>query len=212
MNNNNKILDTEENKKMIENKEIFDFSEFNNNYNINKYIISSITKGCNFYLISNRAINEFNQSITLNFYDEDNINNNIDISCILSNENKYKIPCSLQKEIKNKNYSLDSYIGSNNESIFYIIQDNDANFQLNCINETGKEKENKSNKTQIIIIIVIVIVVLIVIGIIIYILYKKRKKENNNDIYSNNNINIDKNSVRNDDENNNNMDISFSDR
>ena len=212
LNNNNKILDTEENKKMIENKEIFDFSEFNNNYNINKYIISSITKGCNFYLISNRAINEFNQSITLNFYDEDNINNNIDITCILSNENKYKIPCSLQKEIKNKNYSLDSYIGSNNESIFYIIQDNDANFQLNCINETGKEKENKSNKTQIIIIIVIVIVVLIVIGIIIYILYKKRKKENNNEIYSNNNINIDKNSVRNDDENNNNMDISFSDR
>ena len=212
LNNNNKILDTEGNKKMIQNKEIFDFSEFNNNYNINKYIISSITKGCNFYLISNRAINEFNQSITLNFYDEDNINNNIDITCILSNENKYKIPCSLQKEIKNKNYSLDSYIGSNNESIFYIIQDNDANFQLNCINETGKEKENKSNKTQIIIIIVIVIVVLIVIGIIIYILYKKRKKENNNDIYSNNNINIDKNSVRNDDENNNNMDISFSDR
>ncbi len=112
---------------------------------------------------------------------------------------------------KNKNYSLDSYIGSNNESIFYIIQDDGANFHLNCINEKEKEKENKSNITQIIIIIiVVVVVVLIVIGIIIYILYKKRKKENNDNSHSNNNIYIDKNSVRNDVENNNNMDISFS--
>ena len=200
LNNDDKILDTEENKKMIENKEIIDFSKIDFVYKINKYTIKSITKGCDFNLISYTTINENNQNVILNFYDVDNINDNINITCLLSNGNNNKIPCSLQKEINNKKYSLDSYIGTSNESIFYIIQDEDINFQLNCVNE--KEIDKKLNNTKIIIIIIAALVVVIIIGIVIIIIYLKRKKDKN----------VNNNPVRNAEEDNNNMDISFSDR
>ena len=224
LNNDNKILDTEQNKKMIENKEIIDFSKIgNSNYVINNYIIKSISKGCNFDLTSDTPIKERKQNLILNFYEKDSINNNINITCLLSNENNNKIPCSLEKEINNKNYGLNSYIGGNNESLFYIMQDTDINFQLKCINEIEQEnkKEKKSNKTLIIIIIVVVVAVLVIIGVIIIIIHSKMKKEKNvmqekkgkkiKKEKIRNNINDIKNSERNGEENND-MDISFSDR
>ncbi len=48
LNNNNKILDTQENNKLIQNKEMIDFSNPDNNYKINEYYIESSSKGCQF--------------------------------------------------------------------------------------------------------------------------------------------------------------------
>ena len=91
---------------------------------------------------------------------------------------KKKIPCSLEQEIDNKIYILNSYIGSNEKGIYFITQD-DYELQLEC-------KEEKSNKKKIGIIVGIVVgfVVIIVVISVIVIYYKKnkkaKKKENQN--------------------------------
>ena len=56
-NNDNKILDTQENKEMIEKNEIVDFSKIPSDYSINEYYIESSNKGCNFDLVSKTQIN-----------------------------------------------------------------------------------------------------------------------------------------------------------
>ena len=175
LNNDNKVLDTEENKKMVENGNIIDFSKVDiSKYEVSKYIINSVSKGCEFNLESKNAIKENNESIILNFIEKDNINNNININCTLSKNNGNKIPCSLEQEINN-NYTLESYIGSNKERIFYIIQENENDLELYCKTEE-KEKEKKSNN-KIIIIIVCIVVVLIIIAIVIIIIYCKTKQK-----------------------------------
>ena len=70
LNNNNKILDTQENKKMIENKEIIDFSEVPSTFTSNKYYIVSSSKGCHFNLVSKNQIEEENQNVILNFIEK----------------------------------------------------------------------------------------------------------------------------------------------
>ena len=70
LNNDNKILDTQENKKMIENNEIIDFSNSSYNYDINKYYIESSSKGCQFNLKSKINISENYQNIILNFFEK----------------------------------------------------------------------------------------------------------------------------------------------
>ena len=178
LNNEDKYLDTEENKKMIQNKEIVDFSKIdintNNNYQINEYIINSVSKGCKFDLISNIPIEEKSQSVNLYLFEKDKKNNKVNITCIISKENKNKIPCSIEQEI-GINFYLDSYIGLTNESIFYIIQDNDKEyFELYCKNE----EENKKKLNIKIIIIIIVVVVVIIVTIIIVVIWCKKKDEN----------------------------------
>ena len=157
LNDDTKILDTVENKKMIENNVIQDFSNTNTNNKINTYNIKSITNGCQFELTSDIDIKEQNKSVVLNFYKLDNSDSNINIECLLNSENKKKINCYLSKELNEKNYYFKSYIGSSNEGLFYVIQDCD-DFQLICQNEKEKEKEN-DKKNHIIIIVTIISVV-----------------------------------------------------
>ena len=178
LNNDNKILDTQENKEMIEKNEIVDFSKIPSDYSINEYYIESSNKGCNFDLVSKTQIKEKNQDISLKFIEKNNKNNEINAKCTLSSDNEKKIPCSLEQEIDNQIYILNSYIGSNEKGIYFITQD-DYELQLEC-------KEEKSNKKKIGIIVGIVVgfVVIIVVIIVIVIYYKKnkkaKKKENQN--------------------------------
>jgi hypothetical protein len=141
LNNDNKILDTQENKKMIENKEIIDFSEIPSTFTSNKYYIESSSKGCHFNLVSKNQIEEENQNIILNFIEKNNENKKISAKCILSKENKNNIPCSLNEDIVNKKYNLDSYVGSNENGVFYLIQDKD-DFELNCEEEEENSDES----------------------------------------------------------------------
>ena len=140
LNNDNKILDTQENKKMIENKEIIDFSEVPSTFTSNKYYIVSSSKGCDFNLVSKNQIKEENQNIILNFKEKNNENKKINAKCILSKENKNNIPCLLNEDIINKKYILDSYVGSNENGVFYLIQDKD-DFELNCEDEEENSDE-----------------------------------------------------------------------
>ena len=179
LNNNNKFLDSKENEKMINNGEIFDLSKNPSGYSIINYIIESVSEGCDFNLISQNSINQnIKQEITLNFINnEDSYNNNIQINCILSNDYNNKIPCSLNKEINN-NFSFDSYIGSNNEGFFLIIQDEKVeNFHLNC--QKNKQKESNSKNKIILIIVICIIGAIIIIAIIFILIFFCRKKEIN---------------------------------
>ena len=178
LNNDNKVLDTQENKEMIEKNEIVDFSKIPSDYSINEYYIESSNKGCNFDLVSKTQIKEKNQDISLKFIEKNNKNNEINAKCTISSDNEKKIPCSLEQEIDNQIYILNSYIGSNEKGIYFITQD-DYELQLEC-------KEEKSNKKKIGIIVGIVVgfVVIIVVISVIVIYYKKnknaKKKENQN--------------------------------
>ena len=177
LNDDNKILDTEENEKMIEKNEIVDFSKINtnSNYKINEYHIESSTTGCNFNLISKNDIKENEQNIVLNFIDKDNTNNNINVKCSLVSDNQKNIPCSLEQEFNNKNYALDSYVGSNEGGLFYIYPDKDT-YQLSC----SKEKPGKKNYWMIIGIIAGGVVAIIII--IVLIICCKKKTSNNQNI------------------------------
>ena len=174
LNNDNKILDTLENEKMIRNGEMVDF--FYNgvsDFKINQYIISSSSIGCNFNLFSNKIIEEKNkQNITLNFIENNNNNdnnNNIKAECIISNETENKIPCYLGEEV-DKNFILDSYIGIQEKNIFFISQENKAkNFLLTCLNE--KEKDSNTVVTIVVIIIIVIFIAIVIL------LVKFRKKE-----------------------------------
>jgi hypothetical protein len=178
LNNNDKILDTEENKKMIENGTTMDFSDITSSESKikNIYTIKSISQGCEFNLISDSQIQENNQNINLNFIENDNSNNNISINCILSKDNNYNIPCHLDPEINNK-YFLESFIGSDKEGMFYIIPEKDDSFQLICQNKKEEEKEEKNDKskTKLIIIICAIGAAFIIIITIIIICCKKKK-------------------------------------
>ena len=178
LNNNDKILDTEENKKMIENGTTMDFSDITSSESkIKTYTIKSISQGCEFNLISDSQIQENNQNINLNFIENDNSNNNISINCILSKDNNYNIPCHLDPEINNK-YFLESFIGSDKEGMFYYINpEKDDSFQLICQNKKEEEKEEKNDKskTKLIIIICAIGAAFIIIITIIIICCKKKK-------------------------------------
>jgi len=174
LNNNNKILDTQENLKMIQNKEIINFSDSPSNYQINRYYIESSSKGCQFNLLSNNQIIENNQNIILNFVEKNNRNNKIDAKCTLSSDNEKNIPCTIDQEIKDKNCVLKDYVGSNSNGLFYIMQDKDIdNLQLNCF----EDKSNNDKKTIIIIVIVVCSVAVISIIAISVCCCKKKKVE-----------------------------------
>ena len=72
--------------------------------------------------------------------------------------------------IRRKNYILDSYVGSNEKGLFYIIQDKDG-FQLSC----SEEKPDKS-KTGIIIGVVAGAVVIIATIVTLVVCLKKKKE------------------------------------
>ena len=177
LNNDNQFLDSKENEKMINNGEIFDLSQNPSAYSINNYIIESISDGCDFNLNSKISIiQKMKQEIILNFIDKDT-SSNIQINCILSNDYKNKIPCSLEQEI-NKNFSLESYFGSNKQGFFYITQDNNVDsFHLKC--QKKKNKGNISKSNILIIIITIISSLIVVITIILMLIFCFRKKKKN---------------------------------
>ena len=171
INNDNYILDTEENKKKIENGEADDYSKMiNSDYKITKYMIKSVTKGCEFNLISNIPIKENDENITLNFLENNSKNKILNINCTLSKENENNIHCLLEPEVKN-NYTLDDYSENNKEGIFHIIQEDEKTFELVCESEKEKEiddgKKKKLNIKIIIIIVCIIVAIIIVVVIII---------------------------------------------
>ena len=90
----------------------------------------------------------------------------------ISRENIKNIPCVIEQELEEKNYILDSYIGSSGNGIFYIIQEKEE-FQLSC-------SEGKSNFN--IIIGVVVSAVVIIVGIIILAVCCKKKEKTKNEI------------------------------
>ena len=172
LDNDIKILDTQENEKMIKNGKVADFSKLSDNDDdlLHLYIIESSSSGCNFDLISNNPIEEKNQDITLNFTEIGN-NNIIGVKCSLSNENGNKIPCSLDQEIS-KTFTLDPVYTSIDNDILVI--NSTKTFQLNCQNEESKKESN----SEIIILVIGVLFLVIVIILIITIICCKIKKVN----------------------------------
>ena len=158
----------------------------NSDYKINEYKIKSVSKGCEFNLISITPIKENNESITLNFFENNSKNKILNINCTLSKENGNNIPCLLEPEVKN-NYTLEEYGGANKEGIFYIIQEDEKTFELVCESEKEKEIEDEKNKKlniKIIIIIVCIIGAIIIIVIIIICCcccYQKQETDKGND-------------------------------
>ena len=175
LDNNNKFLDTAESQKMINSREIIDFSLLSPDYPINTYYITSSSSGCEFDLNSNNNINENSQDIVLTFLEKNNNNVNINAQCEFSKNNKNKIPCSLEQEINN-NYILDSYIGSSENSIFNILSETNKDFQLNC----KKSKKNLSTGAIVGIVLGVVGFIVIVISIIACCRKKKDEKEADN--------------------------------
>ena len=181
LNNNNKILDTSENEKMIKNGEMIDLSKNISEYKINNYIIKSSTTGCDFYLNSDKIIEDSKHEINLNFIESNNINNNISANCTLSSENNNKIPCLIQEGINNT-YTLDSYIGTKNETFYTITPDNnEQKFELTCINKATDDNsnKNKSNSLSTAEIIVIIVVSILFVGAFVFVVgyccLKKKK-------------------------------------
>lgn len=163
LNNDKRILDTSENKKMIDDGKMPDLSK--DNGNINNYLIKSYTQGCNFNLASEKEIQESKHEITLTFLESGNRSNIINTKCTLSKEYGNKIPCLLENNIDEK-YILDSYIGSIDKN-FYLISPNneDKNFGLICqINESNNNSNKKSNSLGKAAIIVIIIISILFVG------------------------------------------------
>ena len=179
LNNNNKILDSQENEKMIQNGEIVDFSKVSSELKVSQYNIKSSTPGCEFNLISEDIIEESKQSIMLNFTEKNNMNNRISAVCSLSEENNNKIPCSLNQNVNN-NFTLDSYVGSYENRIFYITQDNSyKDLQLNCQFWNNRNfKTQSKNIIAVAVIFPIIFVIMIVVTIIIWKRYQLSKNEN----------------------------------
>ena len=176
LNNDDKFLDSQENKIMIQNKQIMDFSEEGIDPTINEYNIESSSKGCQFDLISDKQINENIKKITLIFSEKNNKKNNVNAECTLSSDNGNKIPCFLQPEVENKNYVLEDYKGYNENNLFYINQDKDeTRFELNCHDE---KPESKWFKTSTIIIIASAVVAVIILISACVCCCKKKKIEN----------------------------------
>ena len=107
----------------------------------------------------------------MNFVEKNNNNVKINVQCIFSKDNNDKIPCSLDQEINNNNYILDSYIGSSSNGIFNIMPERDKEFQLNC------EKKNQGlSKGAIVGICLGAVGFLIIVIIIIVCTCKKNEK------------------------------------
>ena len=117
----------------------------------------------------------------MNFIEKNNPNNIIKSECLLSSEYNNKIKCNLDKNINN-NFTLDSYIGSDKDKIFYLTQDNtEQNLELNCqidINRNHNARNNiKKNNNLAIILVTVGIIILVIIIVIIIIYYQIKQKK-----------------------------------
>jgi len=169
LNNDYNVLDTKANKQKIDNNEVVDFSEISSDFSTNKYYIESSSTGCSFNLVSKNSIKENNKEVNLIFTQKDDTNNNINAKCTLSSSNDKNIPCSIEQELDEKNYDLQSYVGSSSNSLFYIFQANDG-YKLSC-------SEESKDKKKIIIIAAAGVVLLAIIITICCCCCKKKKVE-----------------------------------
>ena len=184
LDNNKDCLDTEKVENKIKNEGGLDYSTMlsYSNYPINQYKINSATKGCDFNLESNSAINEKDKQINLNFKND---NSTVTANCSLSqnNENPKSIPCSLDKDI-DSNYYLEDFIESDEKGTFSILQSDKSNkLYLNCFLSSKKPKSSSGLKTGALIGLIIFIVFLasgFIIAIILSICKSKKYLEHSN--------------------------------
>ena len=184
LDNNKDCLDTEKVENKIKNEGGLDYSTIlsYSNYPINQYKINSATKGCDFNLESNSAINEKDKQINLNFKND---NSTVTANCSLSqnNENPKSIPCSLDKDI-DSNYYLEDFIESDEKGTFSILQSDKSNkLYLNCFLSSKKPKGSSGLKTGALIGLIIFIVFLasgFIIAIILSICKSKKYLEHTN--------------------------------
>ena len=169
LNNDNNILNTKENEKMISNGETIDFSTNENFTSLTTYTIASLSSiDCDFKLTSRSEIKEEKQNIYLTFTQRDNTNNKIRAQSTLSSTNN-QISGKFEEKINNY-YYLDSYIGVSEQGIFYITPEDSENyFNINCEIEKGGPNFSK-------ILIIVGAVLLGVIIIIVVIVCKKKRK------------------------------------
>ena len=162
LNNDNNILNTKENEKMISNGEIIDFSTNENFTSLTTYTIASLSSiDCDFKLTSRSEIKEENQNINLAFAQKDNTNNKISAQSTLSSTNN-QISGKFEEKIDNY-YYLDSYIGVSEQGIFYITPEDSENyFKINCEIEKGGP-----NLSKILIIVGAVLLRVIIIIVVI---------------------------------------------
>ena len=201
LNNDERILDTSENEKMINNNEMPNFANTNyNNYQVYNYHIESSTTGCNFDLISSEQIQESKQEIYLNFSESWNRDYKLTAHCILSSQYGKKIPCSIGANI-DQPYNLNSYAGNSIGHIYTITPNqNDKEFQLVCKYNSYTNLKKKSRSISKGIIAMIIILSILFVGAISFvvgwIICKKKvipksvKYFNDSSVYdSNQNIN-----------------------
>ena len=183
---NDDVLDTLKVDEGIRQGKMVNFSEVYENkteYKFYQYKIKNSTTGCNFYLYSDKIIEQEYKNISLNFLKvntDEVIKKNITVYCALSNKNKNKIVCLLNTNINISNYILDYYINSDEKETITIVQ-NDINNDLslscdlkeNSLHLSYNKKRSGLTVGAIIgIILAFIFVVAIAIFAIIY--YKKR--------------------------------------
>ena len=201
LNNDERILDTSENEKMINNNEMPNFANTNyNNYQVYNYHIESSTTGCNFDLISSEQIQESKQEIYLNFSESWNRDYKLTAHCILSSQYGKKIPCSIGANI-DQPYNLNSIAGNSTGHIYTITPNQkDKEFQLVCKYNSYTNLKKKSRSISKGIIAMIIILSILFVGAISFvvgwIICKKKvipksvKYFNDSSVYdSNQNIN-----------------------
>ena len=201
LNNDERILDTSENEKMINNNEMPNFANTNyKNYQVYNYHIESSTTGCNFDLISSEQIQESKQEIYLNFSESWNSDHKLTSHCILSSQYGKKIPCSIGANI-DQPYNLNSYAGNSIGHIYTITPNQkDKEFQLVCKYNSYTNLKKKSRSISKGIIAMIIILSILFVGAISFVVgWIIRKKKvipksvkyfNDSSVYdSNQNIN-----------------------
>ena len=177
LNNDERILDTSENEKMINNNEMPNFANTNyNNYQVYK------------------------QEIYLNFSEPWNSDHKLTSHCILSSQYGKKIPCSIGANI-DQPYNLNSYVGNSTGHIYTITPNQkDKEFQLVCKYNSYTNLKKKSRSISKGIIAMIIILSILFVGAISFvvgwIIRKKKvipksvKYYNDSSVYdSNQNIN-----------------------
>ena len=179
LNNDERILDTSENEKMINNNEMPNFANTNyNNYQVYNYHIESSTTGCNFDLISSERVQGSKQEIYLNFSEPWNSDHKLTSHCILSSQYGKKIPCSIGANI-DQPYNLNSYAGKSTGHIYTITPNQkDKEFQLVCKYNSYTNLKKKSRSISKGIIAMIIILSILFVGAISFVVgwFIRKKK------------------------------------
>ena len=156
------------------------------NFIISQYKIKGTSDGCNLNLKSNTKINS-NKIIVLTIMQYDKKSNTLNAECTLSTNNKYEIPCSLDREGSNK-YILKEFIYYSQKELITIISNNKSSiYSIACnnsegINSIAFSKQNRKLTKFHIIIIVSSISLVLIIALVFIICKVKKKYKNKRDL------------------------------